>query len=93
MWRESTPYLPQDEAGLTTTFQTWPRGCFHVAKHPDFPVINLDFAMSASQQGVLLVDEDSIPDDLDLEDIVEEWTKYRGVIKLKMKGASRLRPS
>jgi len=48
-------------------------------------LINLDFAMSASQQGVLLVDEDSIPDDLDLEDIVEEWTKYRGVIKLKMK--------
>ena len=29
---------PQDEAGLTTTFQTWPRGCFHIAKHPDFPV-------------------------------------------------------
>ena len=27
-----------DEAGLTTTFQTWPRGCFHIAKHPDFPV-------------------------------------------------------
>ena len=22
----------------TTTFQTWPRGCFHIAKHPDFPV-------------------------------------------------------
>ena len=31
------PVAPQDEAGLTTTFQTWPRGCFHVAKHPDFP--------------------------------------------------------
>ena len=32
------PVAPQDEAGLTTTFQTWPRGWFHVAKHPDFPV-------------------------------------------------------
>ena len=32
------PVAPQDEAGLTTTFQTWPRGCFHVAKHPDFLV-------------------------------------------------------
>lgn len=48
-------------------------------------LINLDFAMSASQQGVLIVDEDSIPDDLDLEDIAEEWTRYRGVIKLKLK--------
>ena len=26
-----------DEAGLTKTFQTWPRGCFHVATHPRFP--------------------------------------------------------
>jgi len=48
-------------------------------------LINLDFAMSASQQGVLIVDESSIPDDLDLEDIAEEWTRYRGVIKLKLK--------
>ena len=38
---EGVPDLPvvlPDEAGLTTTFQTWPRGCFHIAKHPDFPV-------------------------------------------------------
>ena len=27
-----------DEGILATTFQTWPRGCFHVVKHPDFPV-------------------------------------------------------
>ena len=32
------PVAPRDEAELTTTFQTWPPGCFHVAKHPDFPV-------------------------------------------------------
>src|SRR5574337_886737 len=24
------PVAPQDEAGLTTTFQTWPRGCFPI---------------------------------------------------------------
>src|SRR5574337_221193 len=37
---EGVPELqvaPQDVSGLTTTFQTWPRGCFHIAKHPDFP--------------------------------------------------------
>jgi len=48
-------------------------------------VINLDFAMAASQQGVLIVDENALSDDFDLEDIAEEWTKYRGVIKIKMK--------
>ena len=24
------PVAPQDEAGLTKTFQTWPRGWFHI---------------------------------------------------------------
>ena len=24
------PVTPQDEAGLTKTFQTWPRGWFHI---------------------------------------------------------------
>ena len=24
------PVAPQDEAGLTKTFQTWPRGGFHI---------------------------------------------------------------
>lgn len=48
-------------------------------------IINLDFAMAASQQGVLIVDENAITDDFDLEDIAEEWTRYRGVIKIKMK--------
>lgn len=48
-------------------------------------IIDLDFAMSAAQKGVLIIDENSIPDDMELEDIAEEWTKYRGVIKLKLK--------
>ena len=32
-WEEGVPDLPvapQDEAGLTKTFQTWPRGWFHI---------------------------------------------------------------
>lgn len=53
-------------------------------------LINLDFAMSASQQGVLIVDEDTIPDDMELEDIADEWTRYRGVIKLKLKNGATI---
>ena len=39
-WTEvpDLPVAPRDEAGLTTTFQTWPRGWFHIPKDPDFPV-------------------------------------------------------
>ena len=44
-----------------------------------------DFMMDAAAKGVLLVPEDSIPDDMDIEDFAEEWTKYRGVIKIKTK--------
>ena len=32
------PVAPQNEAGLTKTFQAWPRGWFHIPKDPDFPV-------------------------------------------------------
>ena len=53
-------------------------------------VIDLLFSMSAAQKGVLIIDEDSIPDDWDFEDIAEEWTKYRGVIKLKLKNGQQV---
>jgi hypothetical protein len=49
----------------------------------------LDFIISSSSKGVLLVPEDSISDDFDINSIAEEWTKFNGVIKIKLKnGAS-----
>jgi len=49
----------------------------------------LDFVISSSSKGVLLVPEDSISDDFDINSIAEEWTKFNGVIKIKLKnGAS-----
>ena len=53
-------------------------------------IIDLDFCMSAAQKGVLIVDENAISDDMDYEDIVEEWTKYRGVIKMKLKDGAQI---
>ena len=37
---QSCPTLcnPMDCSPPTTTFQTWPRGWFHIPKDPDFPV-------------------------------------------------------
>jgi hypothetical protein len=48
-------------------------------------IILYDFIVSASAKGVLLVPEDAIPDDMDIEDFAEEWTRYNGVIKIKSK--------
>ncbi len=53
-------------------------------------VILQDFIISASAKGVLLVPEDCITDDFTLEDIAEEWTKYNGVIKIKVKPGMQL---
>ena len=44
-----------------------------------------DFILSASAKGVLLVPEDCIPDDGTIEEIAEEYTKYNGVVKIKLK--------
>ncbi len=45
----------------------------------------LDFIIGSSAKGVLLVPADAIADDFDLDQIAEEWTKFNGVIKVKMK--------
>ena len=48
-------------------------------------LIQYDFAISSSAKGVLLVPEEVIHEDFDLDKIAEEWTKFNGVIKIKLK--------
>lgn len=45
----------------------------------------LDFLVGAGAKGVLLVPEDAIPDDMNLDEITDQWSRFDGVIKLKMK--------
>lgn len=52
-------------------------------------IILNDFIVKASAKGVLLVDEASIPDDMRIEDIAEEWTRFNGVIKIKLKNGAK----
>lgn len=53
-------------------------------------IILHDFVVKASAKGVLIVDEDSIPADMSIEDIAEEWTRFDGVIKLKLKQGAQV---
>jgi len=48
----------------------------------------LDFIIGSSSKGVLLVPEDSISDDFDINSIAQEWTKFNGVIKIKLKNGA-----
>lgn len=53
-------------------------------------IILNDFLVKSSAKGTLIVDESSIPVDMSLEDIADEWTKYNGVIKLKLKDGAKV---
>lgn len=53
-------------------------------------IMLMDFMIGASAKGVLLVPEDVIPDDMDIDDIAEEWSRFNGVIKLKLKPGATL---
>jgi hypothetical protein len=52
----------------------------------------LDFIMGAAAKGVLLVPEDCIHPDFDLDSIASEWSKFNGVIKLKLKAGTTAMP-
>lgn len=53
-------------------------------------IILNDFIVKSSAKGTLIVDEASIPSDMSIEDIAEEWTRYNGVIKLKLKDGAKV---
>ena len=44
-----------------------------------------DWIIRASAKGVLLFPESAIPDDLELEEIAAQWSRYNGVIRYKAK--------
>ncbi len=43
-------------------------------------IIQMDFIMSASAKGVLMIPEDIIPDGMTPNDFAREWTRFNGVI-------------
>lgn len=43
-------------------------------------IIQMDFIMSASAKGVLLIPEDVIPDGMTPDDFAKEWTRFNGII-------------
>jgi len=48
-------------------------------------VVMIDHAMGVGAKGVLLVPEQTIPDDMNIEDFADTWSKTGGVLKIKLK--------
>lgn len=84
-WHEAHPYV----VGVSTLLdgETW--GLVESVIDPQRWLNRitsmLDFSLAASAKGVLLIDEDMIPDDMSLDDFAAEWTKANGVVRFKPK--------
>ena len=50
----------------------------------------IDFIMGASAKGVLVFPENAIPKDMSKDDILEQWTSYRGVIFANLKPGTQM---
>lgn len=53
-------------------------------------IIQMDFIMSASAKGVLMIPEDIIPDGMTPDDFAREWTRFNGVITYVPKGHGKI---
>jgi len=49
-----------------------------------------DFIMRASAKGVLLVPEECIPDNMDVNDFADAWTKFNGVLLISQRAGNKL---
>lgn len=92
LWQAECPYEHNDHPYVTIFYPMYQGQVYGLVydlidqqRMINRMVIMQDFIMGAAAKGVLLVPEDCIPDDMDLEDIAEEWAKYNGVIKIKVK--------
>lgn len=55
-------------------------------RHVNRMITLLDASIGMGMKNLLLVPEEAIPDDMDIQDYAEEWTKINGVIMYKSKG-------
>lgn len=92
LWTQDSPY-DHNSHSYVTKFHTMFRGQVYgmvydlidPQKSANRNFIMHDFITGAAAKGVLLVPEEAIPDDMDLEDIADEWSRYNGVIKYRAK--------
>jgi hypothetical protein len=92
LWTQDSPY-DHNSHSYVAKFHTMFRGQVYgmvydlidPQKSTNRNFIMHDFITGAAAKGVLLVPEEAIPDDMDLEDIADEWSRYNGVIKYRAK--------
>ncbi len=90
LWEGETPYAHESHTYAISLYPLVDGECWGLVedvidqqRYINRLVIMQDFIISASAKGVLLIPEDAIPEDMDISDFADEWSKFNGVIKYK----------
>lgn len=90
LWEGRSPYLHQEHPYSILAYplidgEVWGfvEDIIDQQRYINRMIILLDFIMSASAKGVLMVPQDVIPDGMTPEDFAEEWRSFNGVIIYK----------
>lgn len=90
LWEGETPYQHKEHPYTILTYpmidgEVWGfvEDIIDQQRYINRMIILLDFIMSSSAKGVLMIPEDSIPRGMSPEDFAEEWRAFNGVITYK----------
>lgn len=79
----SHPYVMKAYPFIDGEIHSFVADCLDQQRYINRLITLNDWIIRASAKGVLLFPESAIPDDLDLEEIADQWCRYNGVIRYK----------
>ena len=84
------PYVMKAYPFLDGEIHSFVADCIDQQRYINRLITLNDWIIRASAKGVLLFPEGAIPDDLDLEDIAAQWSRFNGVIRYRAKAGQPL---
>jgi hypothetical protein len=87
---KSHPYVVKAHPFIDGEIHSFVSDLIDQQRYINHYIILNDFIVKAGAKGVLVIDEASVPEDMSIEDIAEEWTRFNGVIKLKLKSGAKM---
>ena len=90
-WHEEHPYIIGFASFLDGEYWSLVEDIIDPQRLINRITASIDHQIGASAKGVLFVDEDVVEQsEMDLDEIAEEWTSFRGVVSLRLKPGLRM---
>ena len=84
------PYVFKAYPYIDGEIQSFVADCIDQQRYINRLITLYDWIMRASAKGVLLFPEGALPEDVDIDDISEEWSRFNGVIVFRPKAGMPL---